>query len=67
MKLVYTPKVGFAAPGNSWPTTDHDEKDGKVAKAKLDSGFYREKNKRASVPKDAGQKPAKRGSNGKGN
>lgn len=50
MQLVYKPKPGFSAPGNSWPTSNHEEKNAKVAQAKLDSGFYREKGKRVSKP-----------------
>ncbi len=65
MKLVYKPKPGFSAPGNSWPTTSHEEKNEKVAEAKVKSGFYREKGKRASVPKVESETPTKRGSNRK--
>lgn len=59
MKLVYIPKPGFAAPGNSWPAGDHDEPSKSVAQAKLDSGFYREKGKRVSTPEK--RKTSKRG------
>lgn len=63
MRLVYTPKPGFSAPGNSWPAGDHDEPKKAVAKAKLDSGFYREKGERASKP--AKRKTSKRGTDTK--
>ncbi len=67
MKLVYKPKVGFMGPGSGWPAGDHEEKNEKVAEAKLNSGFYHEKGKRASVPAKGSTTPTKRGSQRKGN
>lgn len=63
MNLVYKPKPGFAAPGNSWPAVNHEEPNAALAQAKLDSGFYHEKGvRRTSKPKTA----TKRGSAKKG-
>ena len=45
MKLIYTPRAGFAAPPNGWPAADHEESGNAVAKAKLGSGFYRSETK----------------------
>ena len=40
MKLIYIAKEGFAGPPIPWPAADHDEEDGKLAEAKLASGFF---------------------------
>lgn len=41
MKLIYTPKPGFAAPRLEWPARDHDEPSRKVAEEKIESGFFK--------------------------
>lgn len=41
MQLIYRERPGFLCPPMPWPARDHDEPDAAVAKAKIDSGFYR--------------------------
>lgn len=57
MRLIYTPKAGFAGPPIPWPATDHTEPDAKAAQEKLDSGFFAEVERKKGDRTEGGEGP----------